>query len=194
VERAAAAASLVVVCLLVFGLDRYRRLDLSGPKDGPRVLAVIREGYRTASRLDRGLEVRFGPDTHTYAWGRSDPGRLGRMRWFLEEGWGEMAHYGLHHITMRATRSSLLLPCLRPQDLQAVVVLHARREARLAVFVNDQAVGDVHAGPDPPESVVEIPAEVLFRGDNVVTLVTRGGLPGLIRLRRLCYRPAPGGS
>jgi hypothetical protein len=43
------------------GLDRYRRIDLSGSRDGPLALAVIREGRHVAEQLAQGGEVVFDP-------------------------------------------------------------------------------------------------------------------------------------
>jgi len=43
--------------------------------------------------------------------------------------------------------------------------------------------------PSGVESIVRLPAEALFRGDNVLTLSAPGG-PGL-RFRSLVLRPAP---
>ena len=63
----AAAAALAPLAIV----DRYRRADLTGPRDGPYVLVVCRETLRTARRLSRGEEVALDPS--------AAPLRLGRL-------------------------------------------------------------------------------------------------------------------
>ena len=115
---AAALAPLAIV-------DRYRRADLTGPRDGPYVLVVCRETLRTARRLSRGEEVALDPSERRFAWGDSHPSEMDRMRWFLREGWGERAHYGTGEVTMHAERASVLLPVLVPADLSAALHVQA---------------------------------------------------------------------
>jgi hypothetical protein len=80
---AAAVAGLSVALLLpLLGVDRYRRLPLHEPRDGPLLMAFCRESLRTARRIERGEEVRLDPEQLRFAWGVSDPGRLFEMRWF----------------------------------------------------------------------------------------------------------------
>jgi len=189
-EKVAAVATVCLLVSLPLGLDRYRRVDLRGSSDGPLVLALARESYRTAVRLDRGDTVCFDPTRQKYTWGRSDPGELGRMRWFLRDGWGDLAHYGVQDIRMRQPRASLLLPAFGSHSLDAVVTLEASQELRLAVFVNGRPVGEARAAPEAPESVIEIPGHALFRGDNLLELLASDGRLPLIRLRRLTYRRA----
>src|SRR5262249_52875448 len=112
-----ALAALAVIVAPFLLLDRYRRVDLQSTRDGPLVLAVCRESWRTAARLDAGEEVAFDPASRRFAWGESDPGQLGRMRWLLREGWGERAHYGTGEVVMHAPAATLLLPVLTPADL-----------------------------------------------------------------------------
>jgi len=114
-EGTAALLTLGLLASLPFALDRYRRVDLRGPRDGPLALALSRESIRTASRLERGQSVSFDAETQVYEWGVSDPGALGRMRWFLRSGWGPLAHYGTGDMVMAGPKGSLLLPCFRPE-------------------------------------------------------------------------------
>ena len=55
--------------------------------------------------LERGEEVAFEPERMRFSWGEGDPGRLFQMRWFLREGWGALAHYGIHESVMREPRA-----------------------------------------------------------------------------------------
>jgi hypothetical protein len=185
---AASAALLAVLALPVLALDRYRRVDLRGPRDGPMVLAVCRETLRTASRLDRGLEVGFDPENNRFVWGESDPGQLSRMRWFLREGWGPQAHYGVDDIRMRGDTARLLLPLLGARAVEALLTLRATAPGSIAFDVNGLGLGDRAVGPEAQEVSLRIPAESLFRGDNVLTL--RTGAPG-VKLLGLRYRPLP---
>jgi hypothetical protein len=177
-----------LVCGLALGLDRYRRIDLGPMKDGPRVLAVVREGRRTAERLSEGAEVRFEAERQRFAWGVDEPERLGRMRWFLLEGWGPHAHYGIDDIRMREDRASLLLPLREQRPIAVDLRLAAEAEARLRVFVNGQPAGEAQAAPEAPSSRVALPASALMRGDNVITLVGPGP-QARARLLSLAYRP-----
>ena len=177
---AAAGAPFLVV-------DRYRRVDLRGARDGPYVLGLCRESLRTAFRLDRGQAVSFDAATQRFAWGDSDPGELDRMRWFLRDGWGGLAHYGTGEIVMHEAAASLLMPILRPRDLDLELVTEAPADVRLAIAVNGRPVGETAAGG---RTVVTVPAALLFRGDNLATLSSPDGGPGA-RLRLFRLMPLP---
>jgi hypothetical protein len=172
---AAVLAGVAVVSPFLF-VDRYRRLDLRGARDGPYVLGFVRETLRTAGRLDRGQAVFFAPETQSFAWGDSDPGELGRMRWFLREGWGDRAHYGTGEIVMQEGRATLILPCIRPRDLDLELMTQAPEGATLTVAVNGRPVGKT--APGAGRLVVPLPAALLFRGDNLVTLASSAGSGG----------------
>jgi hypothetical protein len=179
----------LAVCMALVPLliaDRYRRVDLAGPRDGPLLLAVCRETLRTAARLERGLEVPLDPDVLQFVWGKSDPGTLGRMRWFLRSGFGERAHYGTGPVRMEAARATVLLPVFAPRPLQIVVRWTAPLPMSISVHVNGHPVGRHAVGAEPGEVAIAVPAEALFRGDNQVTFDAPS--PGL-RLARLTYRP-----
>jgi hypothetical protein len=182
------AAAAIVISLPLF-LDRYRRIDLRGARDGPLVLALCRESLQAAQRLERDRPVVLDAATTGYEWGVSPPEEMGRMRWFLREGWGARAHYGTGDVVMQEARASLLVPCLRPRELEAVLRLDAPSPRAVEVLVNGRRLGERIVGPSGVESVVRVPAEALFRGDNVLTLAAPDG-PGL-RFRSLVLRPAP---
>jgi hypothetical protein len=181
-----AAAAAVSPFLFV---DRYRRIDLRGARDGPYVLGLVRETLRTAGRLERGQAVFFDPTTQRFDWGESDPGDLSRLRWFLREGWGDLAHYGTGDIVMQQGQATLILPCFRPRELDLELVLDVPQGQRLTVAVNGRPLAE--APPDGGRFVVPVPAALLFRGDNVVSLASSTGAGGA-RLRGLGLAPRPG--
>jgi hypothetical protein len=164
-------------------------MDLRGARDGPLVLALCRESLQAAQRLERDRPVVLDAATTGYEWGVSPPEEMGRMRWFLREGWGARAHYGTGDVVMQEGRASLLVPCLRPRELEAVLRLDAPSPRPVEVLVNGRSLGVRVVGPSGDEAVVRMPAEALFRGDNVLTLSAPDG-PGL-RFRSLVLRPGP---
>jgi len=186
---AGAILPVVIVLSLPLLLDRYRRIDLRGARDGPLILALCRESVQAARRLQRDRPVVLDTATTGYEWGVSPPEEMGRMRWFLREGWGARAHYGTGDVVMQEARASLLLPCLRPRELEAVLRLEAPSPRSVEVLVNGRSLGQRIVGPSGDEAVVRVPAGALFRGDNVLTLSAPDG-PGL-RFRSLAVRPAP---
>lgn len=188
IEWTAGAAAAVVLLAPFVLLDRYRRLDLQGSRDGPLVLGFSRETWRTATRLGRGETVTFTPESHRYAWGESDPGRLGRMRWFLRQGWGDQAHYGTSDIVMQAPAADLVLPVVETRDVEVTLRLAAPGRV-IAVAVNGQDLDTLVGDAAATAKVIRVPAEMLVRGDNVLTLRATDGTPGA-RLESLTYRMA----
>jgi hypothetical protein len=187
---AAAAAALAVAPL--WALDRYRRVDLRGARDGPLVLALSRESLRTAARLEGGRAVSYEPARQRYVWGKSDPGGLGRMRWYLRDGWGGQAHYGTGPVVMHDREATLLVPCLRPRDVEIVLEAWAPTPTRLAAFVNGRPVGSFVPGPGGAAVALLVPAGAFVRGDNLLTLAAPAAAAG-VRLERAELRPAPRG-
>ena len=184
-----AIAAAAIALSLPLLLDRYRRIDLRGARDGPLVLALCRESLGAAQRLERDRPVVLAAAATGYEWGVSPPEKMGRLRWFLREGWGARAHYGTGDVVMQAGRASLLVPCFRPRELEAVLRLDAPSPRPVEVLMNGRSLGERIVDPSGVESIVRVPAEALFRGDNVLTLSAPGG-PGL-RFRSLVLRPAP---
>ena len=179
-------ALLCAVAPLVL-VDRYRRADLTGARDGPLVLAAAHETLRTARRLARGEEVVLDPAERRFVWGESHASEMDRMRWFLRDGWGQRAHYGTGEVTMHEPRATLLLPVLEPRAMTAEIHAQAPRTAVLDAAVNGRLIGSWAVGPDSGPQAFAVPAEALFRGDNeVIDRVPRrrggraaaaGGLP-----------------
>jgi hypothetical protein len=184
-----AAAGLAVVAAVapLALVDRYRRADLTGPRDGPYVLVVSRETLRTGRRLSRGEEVILDPSTRRFAWGVSHPSEMDRMRWFLREGWGERSHYGTNEVTMHEDSASLLLPVLVPADLTAILHVQSPRPLVMDAAVNGRHLQSWAVAADSPPRAVAIPRGALLRGDNLLTLSARDGQPGA-RLRGVVYR------
>jgi hypothetical protein len=185
---AGAVGALAIVCWLPLKLDRYRRIDLRSTRDGPLVLALCRESLQAAQRLERDRPVVLDAGTTGYEWGVSPPEEMARMRWFLREGWGDQAHYSTGDVVMREPRASLLVPCLRPRELEAVLRLDAPSLRPVELLVNGRRLGARRVGPSGDPAVVRLPAEALFRGDNLLTLWAPDG-PG-VRFLSLSLRPA----
>jgi hypothetical protein len=93
------------------------------------------------------------------------------MRWFLREGWGPDPYYGVAEVFMEADRASLLLPCYTPQDLDFALHMSAAAPTTMRVEVNGRVMGQVALDTEARKLVVPVPAEALFRGDNIVTFV-----------------------
>jgi hypothetical protein len=185
-ERIAWAGALLLALLPLTLLDRYRRTDLASPRDGPLVLAVCRETLRAAGRLERGQPVRLDPEERQFEWGVSDPGDLSRMRWFLRDGFGTRPHYGAGPVVTTQPQASFLLPVLTPRQLDLHLRWSSAVESQVTVKVNGHPLESLSVRGDPSEANILIPARLLFRGDNLVTLDVRGG--GGVRLLQITFQ------
>lgn len=192
VERGAVALVLAFM-LAPRALDSYSRVDLSISRDGPYVLGFSRETLRTARKLDRGEAVTFDPAERKFAWGVSPPGELGKLRFFLRDGFGPLAHYGIHDIRMRDTRATLILPVLTPRRLQATLVMDAKESAWVTFRAGGTKIGEALVGPQPVAVTLDIAAERLFRGDNTIELQCEKAVavsPRILRLELTPTRPS----
>ena len=108
--------AVAVIALPFVLVDRYRRVDLQSSRDGPLVLTLCRETWKMATRLASGDEVVLDPESSRFLWFDSDGGAPTRMRWFLREGWGPLAHYDTGPVLMRAPAATVLLPVLGPTE------------------------------------------------------------------------------
>jgi hypothetical protein len=191
------AASFVAACALallpLLILDPYRRIELGGRRSGPYVVGLCRGTLRTASRLEAGQAIVWDPEARSFIPGVDHPGQLDRMRWFLWEGWGSEAYFGTGDFAMQESRASLLVPALRPIDLDATLALVAAREATLELLLNGTLVGELRIGRERRDALVRLPARLLFRGDNLLTLIApeSPATPG-VRLLALRLRRASG--
>lgn len=181
---ALALAALVLPFVLV---DRYRRVDLQASRDGPLVLSLCRETWKMATRLAGGDEVVLDPESSRFTWSDADGGPPTRMRWFLREGWGHLAHYDPGPVVMRAPAASVLLPVRAPAEVEVRLRMVSPSPVTLALGVNGHAVGSWRVGPEETEQAFRVPARYLVRGDNLLTLTSPDGSLGA-RLLEVRYR------
>jgi hypothetical protein len=182
----------LVTCLAPFTvIDDYRRVDLQGTRDATVMLAVFRGSLEAASALDAREPFTFDSRTGRYSEGlskRHNLSDLRRVRWFLRNGWGASASRQGGEPRMAEGEAHLLLPCLRPRDLEGALRLSAAAETRLAVTVNGRPVADLLVGVEARDFTVRIPAETLFRGDNDLSLAAVGVSEARVGLERFTFR------
>jgi hypothetical protein len=185
------AAAMALPFLIV---DRYRRMDLQGARDAPVTLAVLRETLHTAEDLAEGREFVFDPAQGRFSRGLEEPfelSQLRRVRWFLRDGWGPLAQKQAADVLMQGREATILLPCLHPQDLDVRLTLDAPAPVRLLATVDGRPVGDALVTPDAAEAVAHVPAALLVRGDNLLSLAVSQEAPApRVRLLALTVRPA----
>jgi hypothetical protein len=182
-------AGAIVIPLWV--VDPYRRVDLQGTRDATVMLAVFRETLEAGEKLEEDEAFEFDASSGRYAQGLTKPfnlSQLRRVRWFLLDGWGPLAARRGGDAVMAGREATVLLPCLKPRELTAALTLDAPRDTRVGLRVNDRPVADLLVGPDVREWTVGIPAGVLFRGDNALTLRAAEAEAPLVRLRRFAIR------
>ena len=169
--------------LPALALDPYRRADLSGPRDGRLVLTFCRESLAEARRLEQGRQVDYDPEQRSFVPRKTYPELMGRMRWFLRDGWGAAAPYGVGPVVAQSPSAALVLPCLRPEDLNATLSLQAPGALPVRVAVNGRVVAELQARPEPDRLRVLVPGGLLFRGDNEVRLLAPEAGVRLLGLR-----------
>jgi hypothetical protein len=195
-NRAAGIAVVAVLALPLLVADRYRRLDLQGSRDSLRVLAVCRETLRTAQQLESGGRFVFDPGRGRFSQPAADEGNLmalRRVRWFLADGWGA-AQREAGDAVLQGRAASLILPSLRPRDLEATLALRAASETRVAVGINGERLGELRIGSRPSAHRIRVPARWLFRGDNQLMLSLDRDAPAQVRLQGLTLVRAGGAS
>jgi hypothetical protein len=82
---AAGAALAMAVPLLV--VDRYRRLDLQGRREGNYVLGFCHGTLTAARKLQDGAALLLRMEQRRFDPQRFEPEMFDRLRWFLREGW-----------------------------------------------------------------------------------------------------------
>jgi len=193
--RASMALGCVAVVLLAtvaLGLDRYRRLDLRATRDGPLLLTFVRQSLLEASRLERGRFVVLDPARDVFVAGQSDARDLGRMRWYLRDGWGPRPSSSSGaEVVMQERRATVVLPCLRPEDWQVSVWLSSPVAVEVRLDVNGRALGTATVAAEAGRHLLAVPAPALFRGDNLLSLSVDADVP--VRLHRVAVRP-PGAA
>jgi hypothetical protein len=186
----AGLVALGATALPVVGLDRYRREDLRGRTDGPFTLAFCRESLAFARRLATGRVMAYDPATRRFKWGRSDPRDMERMRWFLRKGWGERPEYGMDEVTLAATGATIVVPVLDASDLNLSADLRAPEAVAVRLSMNGTPLGELVARSEKTRQRLQVPAAVLFRGDNHLTLEVPRGAADRVSLWLLNFRKA----
>jgi hypothetical protein len=179
------AAAWLLAAVPLIALDPYRRADLSGPRDGRYVLTFCRESLAEAARLAAGRQVDYDPERRSFTPKKILPELMGRMRWFLRDGWGRGAAYGVGPVVSESASAAIALPILAAEDLFATLSLSAPQPMPVRVLVNGRAVVELPVGPEMQRHRLLVPGGYLFRGDNEVRLLGTG--PG-IRLAGLRLR------
>lgn len=160
----------VATLLGVASLDRYQRIDLGVTRDGPYVLGFARESLKTARKLARGERVVLSPKDRQFAWGVSPPQDLGKLRFFLRDGFGVRAHYGIHDIRMKEPRATLVVPSARGSSLQLTLSLDAEATGWMEVLRRNVKLGEVLIGPRAVTSTFSVPKTEIVRGDIEIDL------------------------
>jgi hypothetical protein len=88
---------------------------------------------------------------------------------------------------METSEAVLLLPSFASGGVEVALGVASATTARLGLRVNGRPVGETMVDPAAGPARFRIPASLLFRGDNLLTLSSQPGL----RLRTLAYRPLP---
>ncbi|MET0556477.1 MAG: hypothetical protein ABW221_25800 [Vicinamibacteria bacterium] len=192
VSIACGAAAVLALVTVALGLDRYRRLDLRATRDGPLLLTFVRQSLAEARRLERGRFVVLDPARDVFVAGQSDARDLGRMRWYLRDGWGPRPSSSSGaEVVMQERRATVVLPCLRPDDWQVSLWLSSPLAADVDVEVNGHPLGRAPVTAEAARHLFAVPADALFRGDNLLALAAPSAAP--VRLHRVAIRP-PGAA
>lgn len=191
-----AAQVLVVTSLAApLALDRYSRIDLRTARDGPYVLGFTRETLKTARKLSRGETVVLDPSERKFAWGVTPPNELQKLRFFLRNGFGPLAHYGIHEIKMREVSATLVIPVLEPRRFAIKATMDARESAWVTFLAGGSKVGEALVGPQAVAVTLDIAETRLFRGDNPIEMRCEKAGTALPRILRIelseVPRPAP---
>ncbi len=187
-RRALNVAAFVVALALglspLWAMDDYRRIELNrGGLYGPVIRAVCHQSLRLAELIERGGWA-------AYPISDKDP-RAWRIRWFLRDGWGSFPYYD-RRVAPQAREASVLLPCLRPRPLELELAATAPAATPLEVRVNGSKVGQVEVDAQGREQRLRIPAELLFKGDNLLAFVATGPEKPELEFHKLAVRAATG--
>jgi hypothetical protein len=158
-----------VLALPFLAVDRYQRYPLHTRREGPQVFRTCQETIVAAEAIERGETVAYATGPLDARTASAAPQR----RWYLGSDWDDDAYAATESLALRVSRATLLVPCLRPHDLELVVRWHAARPASVAAQVNGHELGWIEAGTTSEATRVRIPAAYLVRGDNALTLSRR---------------------
>jgi hypothetical protein len=182
------ALALALAALTPVVQDPYRRADLSGPRDGRYVLTFCRESLHEARRLSEGRQVDYDPERRSFTPVKILPELMGRMRWFLRDGWGRGAAYGTGPVVAEDASAALVIPALVSRDLFASVSLRAPQPMRIRVRVNGTAMVELPVAPETRRQRLLVPGGLLFRGDNELRFDAPAPGLGLVGLRLRAVR------
>ena len=188
VPAAGAAIALAVPLLVV---DRYRRLDLQGRREGNYILGFCHGSLTAARKLQDGAAVLLRMEERRFDPQRFEAGMFERMRWFLREGWGNQPEYETSEAFMQADRATIVLPCYTPAPIEVTLAMSAARETPLHVVLNGRPIGEGTVGTTRTRLRFLAPAEVLFRGDNLLALEVAQAAAVAPRLYAIAYSPIP---
>ena len=173
---------------LWLGLDRYRRADFSGSRDGPLILSASRGSLRIARLLEENRGFDYDFETQGLPFYSEEPARLGEIRWFLRDGFGIREEKATGIAVLREPAASLLVPVLTPRDVLLTLVFAAPPQEPIGVSLNGRELGSLSAADanDPAAAEITLPKSTLYRGDNVVTLLR--GTQQAAAIRKLSLR------
>ncbi len=90
------------------------------------------------------------------------------------QGWDDAAVFGTAEPIVRPRASTLILPTYEPRPLALTALVRSATAATLAAGINGQALPAVAVVPGTSTAEWQVPANALFRGDNVLTLEVSG--------------------
>jgi hypothetical protein len=181
-----AVFGLLGAAALVIGTDSYRRAPQAEPLEPITYLARSRETIKTARFLDDGNTFVFDSRSGRFAGPVTERFNLteGRQhRWFLFDGFGRDAVFESGAPEFR-DEARLLLPILTPRNATMTIDLEGPTDTLVKVSVAGRNLATLKA--DAPGVSFQVPAVLLIRGDNLLTLQAPEG--SLIRLMRFEVR------
>lgn len=181
-----AIAGLLGALLLAFQADPYRRASYAELPNPVTFLARSRETLKTARSLNEGQSLIFDSRSGRFAGPILERFNLTegrRHRWFLLEGFGPDAVFESGAPSFQGA-AQLLLPILQPRPLTLSIQFEGREDADIGIAVAGQEGTSIR--PGEPGATVEVPSNLLVRGDNIVRL--RGPAGITIRLIRFEVR------
>ena len=125
------------------------------------------------------------PAERKFAWGVTPPNELQKLRFFLGNGFGPLAHYGIHDIRMREASATLVVPVLEPRRLAIKATMDARESVWVTFLAGGSKVGEALVGPQAVTVTLDVGGARLFRGDNPIEMrceKARTALPRILRL------------
>ena len=92
---------------------------------------------------------------------------------------------------MHSDRATLVLPCYTPATTEVTLAMSAARDTPLRASVNGHALGEGTVGRERTRLRFLVPAEALFRGDNLLTLESADAAATALRIYAIAYSPIP---